>query len=154
VTRLRLYEELRVSHIASQALKPQALGFKIYSNWPRPLYGSSCLAKHLGTFQICREPYRAICIPILMHVGTCSLNDPPPLESHLRLKIALLLGLSLRLFSIRTETSLSSIWILSLRSRLNGDFCFSATNFHHVSRHPPIIQLSSASRHSFISALQ
>ncbi len=35
---------------------------------------------------------------ILMHVRTHSLNDPLPLESHLRPKIALLLGLRLRLF--------------------------------------------------------
>ena len=73
-----------------------------------------------------------------MHDRTCSLNDPLLLESHLRPKIALLLGLSLRMFSIRTtQTFLASIWIPSMRSRLSGDLCFSATNFHHVSRHLP-----------------
>ena len=34
-----------------------------------------------------------------MHVRTYSLNDPLPLESHLRPKIALLLGQSLRFYS-------------------------------------------------------
>ncbi len=39
------------------------------------------------------------------------------------------------MFSIHMETFLASIWTPSLRSRLSGDFCFSATNFRHVSRH-------------------
>ena len=50
-----------------------------------------------------------------MHVRTCSLNDPPHLQSLLRPKIALLLGLSLRLFLFVRKPS---IFAFTLKRRL------------------------------------
>jgi len=149
VTRLRLYEELRVNHIASQALRPQALGFKIYSNWPGPLYLLGVRASgNLANSIHCGETSRNFSnMP-------CSLNDPPPLESHLRPRDST---------STRPEPTFVFysygnlhllIWIPSLRSRLSGDFLLLCYEFSSRFAPSPIIQLSSASRHSFISALQ